>query len=335
MPKGVRLACCALLFFTATSFAAAPQPVNVSNISTLGVYPEISVAANSLSLNRSVISAQVGAVVNKLEADVGDSVQVGDVLLRFDDANYRFALQRAEAVLASLDARIELAESDLERTHILSQSDAVSQQNLRQRQSELKALRADRLGAQAAVELAKLDLQRCVIKAPFKAVITSRAAKLGELAMPGNPLFELVDSARIEVSAKLQAADAEQISSADQFYFSAQGKRYPLRLRALTQAFDPVERSREARFVFSGERALPGVAGNLIWRVSQVHLPADMLVRRDGKLGVFVIQQNRAVFVEHPGAREGRPVKSSLPADARIVTQGRLLLQHGSAVSVQ
>lgn len=337
MPRGVWLAWLwvGVLFSGSLQAATGLQPVSVSRVKELAIYPEISIPATSLSLNQSVISSQVGAVVKHISANVGDVVEEGDILLQFDAADYRYALQRAEAALAANEAKIELAEFDLEQTRILSAEAAVSQQNLRQRQAELKALHAEQEGLRAALGLAKLDLKRCVVRAPFKAVVTDRSAKLGELAAPGKALFELADLSRIEVSAKLQASDVARLSSNDRFQFLANDKSYPVKLRVVTPAFDPVERSREARFTYVAKRALPGVAGTLVWRLQQPHLPADLLLRRNGKLGVFVVKENRAHFVELPMAREGRPVKLNMPLNAEIITEGRFVLQHGTPVQVQ
>jgi hypothetical protein len=57
------------------------------------------------------------------------------------------------------------------------------------------------------------------------------------------------------------------------------------------------------------------------------------VLRRDGKLGVFVANGNKATFVPLPLAQEGRPAPADLAPDAAVITTGRYQLQDGQAVS--
>jgi RND family efflux transporter MFP subunit len=311
------------------------QSVSVQPLSELIHYPVLSVPASVISLNDAQISAEVSAVTKSISVNVGDIVEKGDILLQFDASDYRYALRRADAALQAVNARIELAQYQLERTELLKKQSVASEENLRQRQAELKGLYAEKEGLNAALGMAKQDLKKCVVRAPFRAVITARMAQLGELADKGKPLFQLVDVSRIEVSSRLQAVDVESLSQARNFIFKAQQTDYPLRLRVVTPVYNPQERSREARFVFVEKGALPGAAGSLSWQMQQAHLPADLLQYRDGQIGVFTLRDQRAKFVVLKEAREGRPAPIMLPAETVIIVQGRYALQHDDIVDVQ
>ena len=64
-------------------------------------------------------------------------------------------------------------------------------------------------------------------------------------------------------------------------------------------------------------------------------LPSNLISRRNGVLGVFVLDSDHARFAPLAGAQEGRPAEVHLPASSRIITMGRERLQDGATVSVQ
>ena len=61
-------------------------------------------------------------------------------------------------------------------------------------------------------------------------------------------------------------------------------------------------------------------------------LPADYLVRRDGKLGVFILDGETARFHPLPQAEDGRPARIELDPDTRLIGDGRQRLRDGDAV---
>jgi len=64
-------------------------------------------------------------------------------------------------------------------------------------------------------------------------------------------------------------------------------------------------------------------------------LPANLISRRNGVLGVFLLDAGKARFAPLPSAQEGRPVRVELPAASRVITLGRDRLQDGVVVVVQ
>ena len=56
-------------------------------------------------------------------------------------------------------------------------------------------------------------------------------------------------------------------------------------------------------------------------------LPVDLLVRRNGQLGVFVMTDDCPTFTPLPAAEEGRPAPHNLPVDTAIVVSGQQRLK--------
>ena len=324
----------ALLFLVLPVQATEPVTVKISSFSKLAVHPERSAPAVTLTLNDAPIAAQIAARVEAIPVKVGDVVDRDQLLARLDCSDYQLNRRQAEARLASLDARIELAGKKLRRTRELTKTQAVSEEILDERKSDLKVLHGDRMAAEAELGTAKLNESRCVVKSPYKAIVTRRAAAEGQYVSPGTSLVQIMDIGALEVSAQVFSGDVDQISGKAELYFEFAGKRYPLRLRAVVPAINSETRNREVRLLFQGEPALPGAAGKLVWRDPRPHVPGNLLVGRGGSLGVFIVNGGHARFLPLALAQPGRASPADLPEMANIVTEGRYALQDGDPVII-
>lgn len=307
-------------------------PVSVKLYRDLAAYPQLEIPASVISLDDSKISAEVSAKIIAAQVQVGDAVSRGAVLFRLDARDFEISLEHARASLNALEARRKLARSQLERAASLVQKNFISRDALNQRQAEFEATTAEFLAQRARITEIERNIEKCTVRAPFSGIVKARPGQVGEMASPGQPLVNLVNSEQLEVSAQIQPALVVAFKRNDAFQFVAHGDAYPLRLRALTPLFDARERSREARFVFAAKKAAPGESGVLRWQSNQPHIPANLLVERNGKLGVFVKQDNLARFVELHGAETGRPAASDLPQQTPIIVDGRFGLNDGDRV---
>ncbi len=321
---------------TATNTFAETDATRVTSktLNEIAIFPEFSVPASAMSLNDSKLSAEVSATVTVFPVLVGDVVERGEVLVQLNETSFKLNLLRAETTLNGIDSRLSLAKYRLKQAETLSKQKAISNELLQQRKAELRTLKAERNTQKVVIAMAKKDLEKCTITAPFDAIIIDRITQVGELANPGSPLIHIVDASRIEVSAKFQAQDIKSLQQSNQFQFISQGDTYDVTLRKITPVFDPIQRNREARFLFTSQRALSGSTGTLRWKNSSPHIPANMLTRRGNNLGVFIVDNNTARFITLEGAHEGRPMKTDLPSETLIIINGRFGIQDGARVTI-
>jgi RND family efflux transporter MFP subunit len=307
------------------------QPVSFASkpLSELALYPEREASAQAATLNESRIAAEIAARIEQIAVEVGQTIAKGAVVARLDCRDNEIALARARAARDAARSRLELAEHQLSRAKELGAKGFFSKDALDARVTEVEVLRADAAQVGAQLDTAERAVSKCVVRAPFKAVVRQRLGQVGELASPGTPLVALADVARIEVSAHVQPRDADSLRKAKQVRFVGDGGSRPVRLLRVSPAIDPQARTVEARLRFSAEPAAPGAAGHIVWRDSRPHLPAELVVRRNGRLGVFLDDNGVARFKLLPGAQEGRPAPADLPAGAHVVVAGQLALQDG------
>jgi len=312
----------------------AENTITVKSLADVAIYPEIKVPATAISLNDSKISAQIQANIKSIEALVGDKVKRGDILVKLEDKDFKLNLKQAKVALQGATTRLNFAQYQLEQTTALAKDNLVSDEILQQRQANLITIKSEKESLMVAVDLAKRNLSKCIIRTPFDAVITEQLVHIGELANPGTPLIRIVDSNNIEVSAKLQPQDITSIDDSNNFTFISNGKHYPLELRKIVSVYDVIQRNRESRFTFPDTTAITGSTGVVRWQQTHPHVPTELIVQRNKQLGVFIVNNSNAQFVALQNAREGRPSLTILPPTTELIIDGRYSIQDGEPVNI-
>ena len=333
-PARIALASALLILLLLPVQAQQPVSVVARPLGELLVDRELRAPAIVLAANQAEVKSQVSALVAEVLKDVGDTVVRGELLIRMDDDNARLGLAQARASLRAIEAQIEEAESRVKRAEELLQGQFISEEELVARRASLNVLKANRQAQQVAVEVAELELDRTRIEAPFTGSIIARSAQVGNYAQPGTPLLVLVQTDRVELDVELDPRYAPGIAGVSEFSFNSQGQVWPVELLRMAQVIDVSSRLVRARFRFTGNAAMAGTAGQLVWNAMTGAVPPDLMVQRGNDLGVFVAEGGQARFVPLPGAQEGRAASLELPADSLVITRGQLRLQDGDAIQV-
>ena len=158
------------------------EPINLQ-VELIGT-----VKAKELALVR----PQVSGIIEKQLFKEGSFVKQGDILYKIDSATYKATLNQSLALLNSAKASLISAEAKSKRATELLKFDGISKQEA----DEIKAsyLQAKALVEQRAAELesAKIDLNRCEIKAPISGYIGISNVTVGAL-VNANQSEELVN----------------------------------------------------------------------------------------------------------------------------------------------
>ncbi len=310
------------------------RPISATRLADAAIQLERSAPAEVEALTRTAIAARLAAEVESIAVETGDRVAAGEVLARLDCTDFEDALEQAEATEEELEARLRLAGIRLDRTERLRRENAASADELDEAEAERSALDANLRAQRTRVAMARRDVDRCTVTAPFAGLITDRSGERGAYVQPGTALVELVAAEELELRARVTDRDAASLRTTGEASFRADSERYPVSLLTIVDDADGASRTREARLAFEDQKAVPGSAGRLHWTEHARSIPADLLVRRDGALGVFVIDDGEARFHKLPDAIEGRPAATDLPADTRLAVEGRYGLTDGDRVRI-
>jgi RND family efflux transporter MFP subunit len=314
--------------------ADAPYPVTVRPAGELAVSIQYTAGADVVSANIATLRAEVTAPVAAVSADVGARVSKNDPLVMLDDTDARLALARARADLAAVDGEIRLARSRLDRANKLAPDNYVSTDELEDLDARLAVLKAQRDGLAVAVGIAEETLSDTRIRAPFDGVVTQRDAQVGSLVRDGDPLITVVQSSDREVQAYVAPAQVAALFAADEITLMADGERWPLVLRRVTDVIDITTGLQAARLGFVDSLAPIGLSGTLQWQSRRQFYPVDLVQRRGSQLGLFTADGRVARFHAAPDGQEGRPLRLALPPSSQVVVEGRSRLQDGDPIEI-
>lgn len=126
----------------------------------------------------------------------GGYVEAGETLVRLDESDYRNTLRQRESELAQAqaDLAIEKGRQDVAQRDYEQTGRELSEDNraLVLREPQRNRVEAQIASARAAVEQARLDLDRTRLTAPFDAHVVSRAVNQGSQVSAGDELGRLV-----------------------------------------------------------------------------------------------------------------------------------------------
>lgn len=330
----IRIALIAILL-PVSLWAQTPASVRTEALGDVLVEFERRAPAEVSALNEANIAAEVAAVVLSVHADVGQAVNKGDLLLELNPVDYQLNLKQAEANLASSRARLSQAEVRLKRARTLGKNQYISADELLERETEVMVFSAQIQADEVAVSIARRNLEKCSLFAPFDGVVGKRMAQVGNFVRHGDPLIAVTQVDRFELNAEVPDAQADEITATDVIRFESRGQSWPVELLRLSPVINSQGRTRQARFAFSTDAPPVGRSGELVWKVGNGMLPSNLVSRRDDVLGVFILDSGKARFAPLPDAQEGRPVAVSFPPGTRVITLGRERLQDGALVTVQ
>lgn len=190
-----------LWFWGRTSTVAEVDPVAAADVPgapTTTAGPTLDASGYVVARRTATVSSQLTGVVTDVLFEEGDHVEQGQVLARLDARSAMAGLESAQRQVAAAGQlarqhEIQFAQAlrDSQRALELSESGLMSRQDVEQASAKANELQAQMLSqrrnaqaARALADVAQVNLDHAVIRAPFAGVITSKAAQVGEIISP-------------------------------------------------------------------------------------------------------------------------------------------------------
>jgi membrane fusion protein, multidrug efflux system len=328
------------------AMAGAPKPVTVvkaegvefrpfrTYVGTLEPWQSAQVGPQLISAFVSSVLVRPGAVVSK-----------GDVLATLD-CRHATAATRAVAMQAdAIDTRQKALADQAARTQGLLDGGFVSANEAEQVVAQSAAEAAQLQAGRAQLTRSSLEVNDCVLRAPFDGEIAAREIDPGAFVRPGTALLSVVDRSIVRVTAEAPEVD-----------FAAVGPGTPVKMHLLATNQDVVGAvarrapaadlgTRTIHFeidVPDTARTLPvGTTAELTIQVGEPRpasaIPLAAAAVRTPKATLFVVEGDVAHtrVVTLLGEREGLLyLDPSLKPGTPVVLEGRALLQDGDRVSV-
>jgi len=195
------LLCAALLALPACSRQDNPKAARKIEARLVTVTPvtnalwdrTVSIVGTLFPKDEATISAQVEGMVEQTLVDFGDRVRAGQDLAFVDTGSYQALLQQAVGNLAKAEAGLTNAQQTFQRVQRLKQGGIASDADFDQGRSQLDQADAEVKAAIGAEAVARLNVERSRVRAPFDGAISQRVVGRGDYVKAGSPLFNIVN----------------------------------------------------------------------------------------------------------------------------------------------
>lgn len=187
-----------------------PAPVSVMTVAPADAPVEFEYVGQTAGSREVEIRARVTGILMKRNYVEGSIVKAGQSLFTLDLAPYQIAAAKAEADLASAEARLAQSQRQATRLKPLIEANAVSQKDYDDARSGEQVANADMKGARARLNEARLNLAYSRVESPITGV-ASRALK-SEGALVSGPDVLLTTVSQVDpIYVNFGIPDADQL----------------------------------------------------------------------------------------------------------------------------
>ncbi|CAN7431953.1 efflux RND transporter periplasmic adaptor subunit [Rhizobium sp. LjRoot258] len=349
----------------ASTPAQAPAvPVTVALVASRDVTTWQEFSGRLEAVDRVQIRSRVAGAIQAVHFREGALVKAGDLLFTIDPEPYQAAVSQAEGQVASAEAKVNLAQIELERGRRLSDNKTISQSDLDQRQNAFTETQAGLRTAQAALRSAQLELGYTEVHAPVAGRVGKIEITVGNLVAAGStspalttlvsvdPIYasfnaseEMVTKALAELPAADGAVPAVEQIPVEVGTLADQGTPIKGKLQLIDNQVDAASGTIGVRAVFDnpGGKLIPGQFVRVRMgepKAENKILISDRAIGTDqDKKFVFVVDADNKVSyrpVQLGAAAEGqRIVESGLTVGDKIVVNGLQRIRPGAVVAPQ
>lgn len=143
------------------------------------------------------VRPRISGTIDKVHFVDGASVKKGDLLFTIDPRPFEAEVARAQSSLNATKARYELAQSELDRAQKLLGSKAISKQEVDQLSSGSRTSQADIQGAEAALRVARLNLEYTQVRAPIAGRLSRANITAGNLVNDQTVMTSIAGVAKV------------------------------------------------------------------------------------------------------------------------------------------
>ncbi len=273
----------------------------------------------------------------------GTKVKRGDVIATLDCRNAD-ALSRAVAMQARAVAAQQVAiASEAARTTSLDPK-FVAQQEVDQKKADAASADARMMALQAQATGSSLQVNDCVLRAPFDGEVGAREVDPGAFVRPGTAIATIIDRHTVRVAADVPEQDFSAVAPGRpvRLHLLATGKDLAAKISRLAPSADRGTRTAHVEIdVDDPDRTMP------VWTTAEISLevgdpqpataiPVIAALVRGTKVSLFVVEGElaKAKVAKLIGERAGvLYVDPSLAPSTLVVVEGRGQLDDGDRVS--
>ncbi|MCX7974189.1 MAG: efflux RND transporter periplasmic adaptor subunit [Candidatus Aminicenantes bacterium] len=342
----------------------------------------LSAPAEAVAERKITIKAEVSGIIKKLYVREGQHVQANELLVEIEDTPYRLQLQQKEAtrlrtlselfleqrfsepskpLSPEMKEKLRIARENYEKAASLLGQGLISieQYDKLKREYEFLLLESGEMKQEVMaaakgltqseidVQIAKLQLEKTKIKAPFAGIITNIRVSSQENIEIGRELFTLVDMESIKVVARVLESEIGRVRPGQEVeikFVSYPNQRYKGKVEAVSPLIDPEDKTCQVHIAISNPKKeiKPGMHAEVeiaaIVLKDRLLIPQKAVLIRGGRKLVFVVEGELAKwrYLETGAENESFiEILDGVKEGEKVIVEGHLTLAHDARVKIE
>jgi RND family efflux transporter MFP subunit len=286
------------------------RAVNVMIAKRADLSSDLILPASLQPILEAPIYARTNGYLSRLLVDIGDKVKAGQVLGIIEAPELDQELNQTRAALEQAKANSELAHTSATRWKDLGKENAVSQQEVDEKQAAYAARLADVHAAEANVSRLTQLKQYQTITAPFDGVISARNIDIGGLVSAGGggrELFRLAQTDTLRVYANVPQSYTRLIQAGIPVDISVNefpGREFTGKVVRVAGALEPTSRTllAEVQIPNAKNELLAGMFGQMHFRLQggepPLIVPSNAVVLRGDGTSVVTVGADNTIHYQ-------------------------------------
>ena len=303
------------------------QEVDLESLSIQSTY-----VGNLLPNQRVIMRSEIDGVIENIYFDEGEEIVKNKKLVDISTKELSLKLK-----IAFADSK--LAETNLNRDEKLAKKNLIPNAQLDQTRTFAERALLNK-------ELAKISLNKSLIKSPLKGTVKTRFVKVGEFVRKGDRLAEILEVDRILIKVNIPGQEILQIKigqKVDIALYILENKKFEGQVKKIGLEADASNRTFPVQIeVDNRERELrPGMLARVTFtqRVDQdqVVIPRHTIMERDSGRIVYVVDNGKAFQREVSigiSQREKVQILMGLSKGEQLVVEGHTKLTDGEEITI-
>lgn len=211
---------------------------------------------------RADLRAEVSAVVLQVLKENGEAVKRGDLLVKLDETAIRDSLLSADEAVRAAAQALDQANRQLERLKTLRASGMTSAAAFDEAEVRRNSAQSELSAAKSRAALARQQLARTAVRAPFDGIVSDRKVSSGDTATVGKELVKVIDpnSMRFEGRVSTDKISLVKVGQPVKFHINGYGnQQFAGTVKRIDPSANDITRQVEVLVGLTGEQ--PRVAG--------------------------------------------------------------------------
>lgn len=289
----------------------------------------IRISGQTQADKRAVLATRAAGIIAELPVTEGDRVKAGDLILRLES-------EEKPAAIETATQRVSQREAELEAAQQLSKTGNLAKLQLATAVSALAEARSQ-------LEMARADLERTRIVAPFDGIVDDISVELGSSVIQGGEIAIMLSLDPVIVKGEISERDLSHIKIGDTAQaVLVNGAEVEGTVRYISREATAATRTFRAEIAIPNpEGKIPaGMTAEITLRsapVDAVALPRSVVtLSGSGDLGIRAVDDaNKVVFypIDLVDDTPNGLLLAGIPGDARVIMAGQDLVKEGDEVS--